>query len=635
MSEKDNKKDTKVEKKDFRTGLSKEELRAELSRRVEERLSSLGFDERLDEQFSMHLARERAAAEKERLERISRREKRKRRAEREARKAEELRARLEEEGLSPDAEEEELSAAAPAEEPLEGQINMADISQNTWQEGLQNMAGKVLGRDSIVGEKAAEIMSAVQEALSDPSTVVSERPTKSSMLEVWRDFKARERFWGNQAENAVKRMDERIDERMERVENSLSGFAHGIFEALHWAEQHKIILLKYLSVVFISMVATFSIFANLTAFEYSYGGKALGIVQNEEDVVKIVDLVSGELSKKYGTEVSIDAKKDIGFKRVFSLGLDKDSTEEVLEKLTFMQDISALACGIYVDGVRVAIVDNEESAKGILDSYKAAYVSEFPGEYLGVDFAENVELRTINTTLGMISDANAVLERLLKDGFNAGEGKTPIISVQTVEIESETIFIPYETVYEKTASLYTDEQRVKQEGKEGEREIVARVVRNNGETMATIEISSEIKFMPTNKIILQGTKALPPLQGTGRFKYPVSGFRISSGFGMRWGRMHYGLDLACSYGTAIRASDGGTVIFSGYSGSYGNVVKIDHGGGFVTVYAHASKLLVSKGQRVQQGDHIANVGSTGRSTGPHCHFEIQKNGVQVNPLNYL
>ena len=95
------------------------------------------------------------------------------------------------------------------------------------------------------------------------------------------------------------------------------------------------------------------------------------------------------------------------------------------------------------------------------------------------------------------------------------------------------------------------------------------------------------------------------------------------------------IDLAISSGTKIRASDGGTVISSGYSGSYGYVVRINHGGNRVTLYAHCSKLLVKAGDKVYQGQHIANVGSTGRSTGPHVHFEVIINGVKRNPLDYL
>jgi len=99
--------------------------------------------------------------------------------------------------------------------------------------------------------------------------------------------------------------------------------------------------------------------------------------------------------------------------------------------------------------------------------------------------------------------------------------------------------------------------------------------------------------------------------------------------------MHYGLDYAASTGTSIYASDGGTVTTAGWHGNYGYYIKIDHGGGFTTLYAHCSKLLVKVGDKVYQGQRIGLVGNTGRSTGPHCHFEIFKYGKNVNPSNYV
>lgn len=102
--------------------------------------------------------------------------------------------------------------------------------------------------------------------------------------------------------------------------------------------------------------------------------------------------------------------------------------------------------------------------------------------------------------------------------------------------------------------------------------------------------------------------------------------------------MHNGLDIADSgvYGQSIIAADGGTVTFAGNDGGgYGNYVVIDHGNGYVTLYAHCSSLAVSSGQYVSQGDVIAYVGSTGNSTGPHLHFEIQVDGSPQNPLEFV
>ena len=110
---------------------------------------------------------------------------------------------------------------------------------------------------------------------------------------------------------------------------------------------------------------------------------------------------------------------------------------------------------------------------------------------------------------------------------------------------------------------------------------------------------------------------------------------LTSPFGMRWGRMHQGQDIACGYGTAIHAAKSGTVVFAGVMSGYGNVIIIDHGGGFSTLYAHQSRLVAGQGQHVNQGDVIGYVGSTGHSTGPHLHFETRFNGVPRNPIPYL
>ncbi len=116
--------------------------------------------------------------------------------------------------------------------------------------------------------------------------------------------------------------------------------------------------------------------------------------------------------------------------------------------------------------------------------------------------------------------------------------------------------------------------------------------------------------------------------------WPVGG-PITSGFGPRWGRMHEGIDIAGASGTPIAAAAAGTVIIAGWSGGYGNLVVIDHGNGISTAYGHNSSLAVSVGQTVGQGTVIAGMGTTGHSTGVHCHFEVRVNGAAVDPLGYL
>jgi murein DD-endopeptidase MepM/ murein hydrolase activator NlpD len=122
--------------------------------------------------------------------------------------------------------------------------------------------------------------------------------------------------------------------------------------------------------------------------------------------------------------------------------------------------------------------------------------------------------------------------------------------------------------------------------------------------------------------------------GSGQLQWPVSG-PVTSGFGIRWGRMHEGIDIAVPTGTPVHTAAAGRVLYAGWLGGYGNLVVIDHGGGISTAYGHNSSLVVSVGQDVTVGDVIAYSGSTGHSTGPHLHFEVRVNGVAVDPLGYL
>jgi murein DD-endopeptidase MepM/ murein hydrolase activator NlpD len=132
--------------------------------------------------------------------------------------------------------------------------------------------------------------------------------------------------------------------------------------------------------------------------------------------------------------------------------------------------------------------------------------------------------------------------------------------------------------------------------------------------------------------------ALPagPIQGesSSGFIWPVSG-PVVSGFGMRWGRLHAGIDIAVPAGTGIRAAASGTVVLAAYTGGYGNYTCIDHGGGISTCYAHQSSYAVSSGQSVSQGQVIGSVGCTGSCFGDHLHFEVRVNGSPVDPMGYL
>lgn len=136
------------------------------------------------------------------------------------------------------------------------------------------------------------------------------------------------------------------------------------------------------------------------------------------------------------------------------------------------------------------------------------------------------------------------------------------------------------------------------------------------------------------RLIIPGLAAPSARQAAASFDWPLSG-RISSPFGWRTGGFHYGIDIAAPLGSTFFAAAAGEVIFTGFRGSYGLLVEIEHGGGWSSRYAHTGEILVSDGRRVEQGEAIGHVGLTGNTTGPHLHFEILHFGRPLDPFPIL
>ncbi len=238
----------------------------------------------------------------------------------------------------------------------------------------------------------------------------------------------------------------------------------------------------------------------------------------------------------------------------------------------------------------------------------------------------------------MALNPQASLDSLMIGDVLTVKKTIPYLSVRTIDKVSYNEVIPCPVEEVEDSSMYVGQTKVLTEGTPGEAYVTATVTYVNGYEEGRYILSSETLTEATTQVVAVGTKARPRTMPTGTFIWPCSG-RISSYFGYRtiFGTYSYhgGIDIATSYGNAIVASDGGTVIWSGYKGTYGYLVIIDHGDGVQSYYGHCSSLLVSAGDKVYQGQTIARVGSTGRSTGNHCHFEIRINGTRVNPLSYL
>jgi len=205
----------------------------------------------------------------------------------------------------------------------------------------------------------------------------------------------------------------------------------------------------------------------------------------------------------------------------------------------------------------------------------------------------------------------------------------PELSVLTKEEVTYNEDYQAETVYIDNDSWYNNESVVRQEGSIGHHEIVALINTRNGKEINREIIQEKVTLESQPKIIERGTKTPPT------YIWPTYAYTITSQFGQRWGRLHGGVDIGVSSGSTVMASSSGTVISAGWNGDYGYCILLQHPDGRQTRYAHLNKILVSAGESVSQGEKIALSGNTGRSTGPHLHFEMIINGTRVNPLDYV
>ena len=404
-------------------------------------------------------------------------------------------------------------------------------------------------------------------------------------------------------------------------------------------EKYKHVLFRTgVAVILVGSAVAF-IYSSSIGYEYSYYGKLLGTAKSKEEVYSTISILGNKLSASTGTNVSIDVERDIAFRQVI-VGLDAelDTKDDILNTLTYMKDLQVQACAISVNGIQTVIVENKDVAGSILADIKDSYALARSGvEYTDISYNEDVSTSEVSVLLGDIWNEDTA-ERFLKTGTTrsvVGEEDKPFLNVKSSELSTYTETIAFGTQYIDNASLYIGETELKTEGQPGSRSVVAEIERVNGEEVGREILSTIVTKEPVDQVIYRGSKAIPERVGTGSFIYPIRTYTISSRFGTRWGRMHTGVDFAAPTGTAIYAADGGVVTYAGWKGSYGYIVIISHGGLYETYYAHCSKLLVAEGDKIYQGQNIAQVGSTGHSTGPHLHFEIRYDGTPYNPLNYL
>lgn len=415
-----------------------------------------------------------------------------------------------------------------------------------------------------------------------------------------------------------------------------------------------------------------------TGTTLSFEGVELGTVASEEEALAAVQRVESSISQKLGSRYSLSPESlsyTTGVAYRGTLVEEADLEEALSQSLRVVEHGYAL----YVNGEFIGATQTE----GALDELMAQVATPYRNENtVSIDFVEDWEIRECDlpiedfTNLADVAlllnsvkageqtytveagdcwsviaeDHNMTSQDLLRmnpgydiDRLQIGDvlvtsQQVPYLTVRATQMEYYVADIPYEIEYVDDNTMWEGDTRVITKGAYGTADTAARVTYEGVDEVERVIESQTIITEPVTEVQARGTLERPSWAPTGSFRWPTSG-SITSKYGYRnifgGSSFHGGIDIANSYGTDIVAADGGVVCYAGWMSGYGYLVQIDHQNGYVTYYGHNSSLLVSVGDKVFKGQHIAEMGSTGRSTGNHCHFEVRVNGERTNPINLL
>lgn len=401
-------------------------------------------------------------------------------------------------------------------------------------------------------------------------------------------------------------------------------------------------------------------------------GKIIGTAQSKDYVFNLIDSINEDFAPYFDGNDTITVTPVTTPKFVFKGRFT--SEEELSEALKATCPYLSKAYSIKSNGTTVVAFRSEKERNKAYDEFISQYadvskkdsytvLDEITFSYESVPYGviksgtnaqkmlnrtysadktvkvgEKTQLKDILLKYNMTSEEFSELNPGYKENTDTKiriSADIPYIRVMTNVELTEKEFIKYRTRSVDDDTMYENETKIKTPGTNGTKATSKSIYAVNGKTLCEIVTNTEI-VEATDEILLVGTKKYSKGTATGDFSSPYSG-NLSSRFGSRGARTHKGIDVTGKVGDPIAAADGGEIVYADWEDGYGLVVKIDHKNGYTTVYAHCNELYVSVGDKVAKGETIAALGNTGRSTGPHLHFEIKdtKSGTALNPLDYV
>lgn len=381
---------------------------------------------------------------------------------------------------------------------------------------------------------------------------------------------------------------------------------------------------KYYAItIMAATIATTSIICTnckSNAYEVLVNNKPVLYCENKDYFLK--EYINFKKNKK------LNLNNEVSYRKV-RVHEENVSSKEDVKKIIWESD--AIEIPAYVmksDGKKLCIVESRKEGEKVLNDIKNYYIESGNIKNIKENTLKNKityenSMESVNNIEGEAEIAGKILNENERSNYKD-------IEYKFICENTEDTVVPFGEEIKWSSDLYLGQQKVETKGADGLIKSTIKKTYKNDKLEESKLVKKETARDVINKVIVRGSKAA----SQSVLASPSRG-RYTSYFGLRWGRMHEGIDIAANMGDNIKAAKDGIVCAADYEDGYGNVVKINHEGGLVTIYGHCSKLLVSVGQKIIKGQIIALVGSTGNSTGPHIHFEVRKNGVAVNPLEYL
>jgi len=382
------------------------------------------------------------------------------------------------------------------------------------------------------------------------------------------------------------------------------------------------------TLVLTAIILYFNVY-RLYGYKVSIGSSTVTFVKSKREFNKTYSELQRDIKSKYGNSITI---KDFTLNKVKVdndvMFLSGDNLKKVmLKRFNIIVDV----CIMKSDNKKMAYVASENQGKEILSSLKTYYYKKtMINSARSINIQNSISYEPIKVKVGDLHENSEIIKAVIE--YN-NSSQIPLIAVKVVGNITKNQAIYPTTIIKSSNKVMNGVNKVEQQGINGIKKVTTEVIALNSNIVSEKFLKSETIKQVQNKEIYVGTNK-PIILKVASINSPSRG-SISSGFGTRWGKMHKGIDIAANFGSAINAALDGTVTYAAWEEGYGNVIKISHGEGIETTYAHCSVIIVKKGEVVKRGMKIGQVGSTGHSTGPHLHFEVRENGEPINPQKYI